>query len=937
MKQRSRLCGGLRRQRGAALFIAMFLAAIAALTILVSRMTAVTQKTTQLAVAANAQGDAKGALLGYARTNGSPNFWGLLPLPDMGKRDASAHVEGEAPANFTADAARNLLANDEDALLIGRLPYKSLGTPVFRDDSGNCLWYAVSAAFKASNSGVPTFNWDTLGDFETGRSSNPHDSRAVALVFGPGIPVAPQLRAPNGMDSVNECGGNYLASDYLENLAIHPDVLNLPANAIPDGNQAVYILPPPQTSPTNPPAAAITIPFNSGTVAGNDQVVAISSSEIFQQIASAGKIQTSIGALLPLLKSCLEAKSLPNIGVNLLNSVPAGQSRYIGPLAPNGTAANEIDCLLTIKDDDAKELARWRDNFWYLTCNSPSSDCLTLTDTTGIQPPQSCDGLIAFSGARATVQRRSNPAEKSDPEQYFEIDPADPNSPDIVNAFRPVTVTTVKARSTLSAKLDELSQDVALCLKRPSSASNPDVDVVAFVDTPPGIGGEQVVSRDTGTDEITLGNPGLTGSAVGATFSDAVPVLGNVVKANNAELILPPTASAIDGTYAGKPVEILSGPGAGQTRTITAYNGASKTATLNSPWTSLPSASSVFRIETFTDNVVAANNPQVALPAGASSQSGAYVGFAVEITAGAGVGQSRVITAYDGPTRVATVDPVWDSLPDTSSEFRIDLGMPPFGKGIRVYFRAKILDLGDGFVFALFDADRNLDSNGVPTAQVSGGAGSSGQYLGYAGRNLDSLDNLIVPPIEFPKIGLEFDTVRNYVGAVDVNDTTGNHIALVYWGRSHDWPDPQPISPYEDDNTHAIPSQPQAGYPDPFAASACGSAQCVNLRDLSAINRDFHVRFEIDRQYPFSTHVGRYISRLWIVRAVDGMIPGMDNLQQDFASISSLPAQHSQSVDLTDLVLGVQAFRHFRFGFTNAQSPLRNQEVTISGLKLRLR
>lgn len=516
MNQGSHMCGGLRWQRGAALFIAMFLAAIAAMAILVSRLTAVTQKTAQLAVAASAQGDAKGALLGYARTNGSPDFWGLLPLPDMGKRDASAHAEGEAPANFTADAARSLIANDEDALLIGRLPYKSLGTPVFRDDSGNCLWYAVSAAFKASNSDVPTFNWDTLGDFETGRSNNPHDSRAVALVFGPGTPVGLQSRAPRGMDSVNECGGNYLAGNYLENLAIHPDVLNLPANAIPDGNQAVYILPAPQTSPTNPPAAAITIPLNSGTVAGNDQVAAISSSEIFQQIASAGKIQTSIGALLPLLKSCLDAKGLPNVGVNLLNSVPAGQSRYIGPLAPSGTAANQIDCLATITGANAKELARWRDNFWYLTCNSPSSDCLTLTDTTGINAVQTCDGLIAFSGARTAAQRRSNTAEKNNPEQYFEIDPANASGPDLVNAFRPITVGAVKARSALSVNPDELSQDVALCLKRPLPPTDPTVDVGTFVDTSPVIGGETLVSRDTATDVITLGtrsSPPLTWAA----------------------------------------------------------------------------------------------------------------------------------------------------------------------------------------------------------------------------------------------------------------------------------------------------------------------------------------------------------------------------------------------------------------------------------------
>lgn len=334
-------------------------------------------------------------------------------------------------------------------------------------------------------------------------------------------------------------------------------------------------------------------------------------------------------------------------------------------------------------------------------------------------------------------------------------------------------------------------------------------------------------------------------------------------------------------------------------------------------------------------SVTAATTSTVTLSTNARSEDGVYIGFPIEITGGSGTGQSPTITAYDGSSRTATINSPWSQLPDATSTFKIDVGMLPFGSGFRVYFRAKIVDRGDGFVFALFDADRNLDSNGVPTAQVSGGAGNVGEHLGYAGRNLDGGGNLVVPPIKFPKIGLEFDTVRNDSLIADVNDTTNNHIALVYWGRSHDWPTP-PASPYDDDNTHAIPPQPQTGYPDPFAASACGSAQCVDLRDLAAINRDFHVRFEIERQYPVAPNVGRYISRLWIVRVVDGMIPGMDNLQQDFAGISSLSPQHSQTVDITDLVSGVEAFRRFRFGFTNAQST-RTQEVTIQDLKLRLR
>lgn len=872
MVQRSRFLCAPRRHRGATLLIVIFLVAIATLSVLISRLSLISQRAAQLGVAAGAQNEAKNALLGYLRTNGNPEFWGLLPLPDMGKRDATAHVEGESAANFSADAARALLANNNDALLIGRLPSKTLGLPALRDNASHCLWYAVSAAFKATNYGpgyVPSFNWDTLGDFETGRSDDPHESRAVALIFGPGAPTSGQARValPPAMgETVSECGGNYLVGNYLEALEINP------ANPTTDGNQAVYVLPPAERSPATPPGPAITTTLHSGTVATNDQVLAITSSEIFQQIASTGKLQASLNnTVLPLLKTCLEAKNLPTTGLALLSSVPPGQRRYTGPLAPAGTAAGQIDCP-AISGSNAKELARWRDNIWYLTCDAPLSGCLQLSDTTGFNPPQSCDGLIVFAGSRVTksatraAQRRSTAAEKTNPEQYFETDPANPNSPDVVNAFLPTTVSAVKARSALSSNPDELSQDVALCLKRPAPPVTPTVQIDTFVDVTPVVGGEPLVSRDTAADVITLGNFAVSSGSLGG-------------------------ASAVGATF--------SGPLIG--------------------------------------TVAAATTTTVALPASARAENDVYKGFPIEITGGPGAGQQRLISAYDGATRTATVAAAWSEMPDATSTFKIDVGMLPFGSGIRVYFRAKILQngstytAGPGFVFALFDADRNVDADGIPTARVSGGSGPNGQYLGYAGRNLDGLGGLIAPPIEYPKIGLEFDTIESS-GTGGTNDTTNAHLALVYWGYSHDSP-ALLSSLYDDDNTHRIPVQPQTGYLDPYAASAFGYPA---LRDAFEGNRDFHVRFEIDRQYAAASGVGRYVSRLWIVRAVDGMIAGMDNVEQDFTTISSIAPQHTQTVNMTDPIAGNEGFRRFRFGFTNAQST-RAQEVTIRDLKLRLR
>ncbi len=49
-----------------------------------------------------------------------------------------------------------------------------------------------------------------------------------------------------------------------------------------------------------------------------------------------------------------------------------------------------------------------------------------------------------------------------------------------------------------------------------------------------------------------------------------------------------------------------------------------------------------------------------------SSVNGFYEGCLVQITSGEGVGQSRFVTKYDGPNRVATVSYSWQTIPSQS-------------------------------------------------------------------------------------------------------------------------------------------------------------------------------------------------------------------------------------------------------------------------------
>jgi hypothetical protein len=68
--------------------------------------------------------------------------------------------------------------------------------------------------------------------------------------------------------------------------------------------------------------------------------------------------------------------------------------------------------------------------------------------------------------------------------------------------------------------------------------------------------------------------------------------------------------------------------------------------------------------------VVAANKIQLSddTSVGANATDDYYNGCVVAIMSGAGAGQSRVITDYEGGTRIATVDSNWATLPNTSPQ-----------------------------------------------------------------------------------------------------------------------------------------------------------------------------------------------------------------------------------------------------------------------------
>ena len=143
-------------------------------------------------------------------------------------------------------------------------------------------------------------------------------------------------------------------------------------------------------------------------------------------------------------------------------------------------------------------------------------------------------------------------------------------------------------------------------------------------------------------------------------------------------------ANANDDFYNHARVVITDGTGPEQERIIVDYNGTTKVATIAPPWITNPDSTSVFEIEpaivhaetnskTVTVGLAqtgAANT--ITLASTESSITNFYKNDVISIDSGTGVGQQRIVTAYNGTTKVATIEPNWDINPDTTSEYIVE-------------------------------------------------------------------------------------------------------------------------------------------------------------------------------------------------------------------------------------------------------------------------
>ena len=138
------------------------------------------------------------------------------------------------------------------------------------------------------------------------------------------------------------------------------------------------------------------------------------------------------------------------------------------------------------------------------------------------------------------------------------------------------------------------------------------------------------------------------------------------------------TESSTDNIFNQNIISIVSGTGAGQTRLIAEYNGTSKVATVDRAWDTNPASGSVYEILPFSSILLADHGTaqaggasSITLASTASAVTNAYVGSVVYLSSGTGVGQARVITAYNGTSKVATISDNWTTTPDSTSVYKV--------------------------------------------------------------------------------------------------------------------------------------------------------------------------------------------------------------------------------------------------------------------------
>ena len=141
-----------------------------------------------------------------------------------------------------------------------------------------------------------------------------------------------------------------------------------------------------------------------------------------------------------------------------------------------------------------------------------------------------------------------------------------------------------------------------------------------------------------------------------AQLRDSYDTKGRARAGTATTITLAESASQVDAYYGGLTVAISAGTGAGQRRTIGSYVGGSRVATVTSPWTTAPDATSDYRIVGIPQFLIDLENGQ---PGATDSRSGALAGAPF-----------NDIHAYFGVPDNETLIGYWDTIDDRLYKIR---------------------------------------------------------------------------------------------------------------------------------------------------------------------------------------------------------------------------------------------------------------------------
>jgi hypothetical protein len=210
----------------------------------------------------------------------------------------------------------------------------------------------------------------------------------------------------------------------------------------------------------------------------------------------------------------------------------------------------------------------------------------------------------------------------------------------------------------------------------------------------------------------------IAADAIGASelAADAVAEIQSglslVIRQNTAQagtsttITLDASASATNDLYKGLLVRILSGTGAGQTRAITGYVGATKVATVHVAWVTAPSSDSVFQLLPFPEVAQAPDN------------------FAATIISAAGVVDGNVVQISGDSTAADNLESYTDGTTPIPANVTQISGDATAADNAEAAFDGAGYNVGAGQIVAasVTGAVGSVGSGGIAAASFAAGA-----------------------------------------------------------------------------------------------------------------------------------------------------------------------------------------------------------------------